>query len=231
MVVPNSWSKPLSMKPSSLNKQLNDVMFGNTLIDYNLDVSEFFNVGVVTSTFLLRKDGIGAATRFLVSKHQDLAQKILTDAEDCFICADETPWRRFPVSDTPSKNAKFPIRMKKKIAYSEFDDPVRRLPKLIFPRELGYYVFADDVGEYGFNNQGRAMIFETASQVKSAFSFFDSQIVRWIVRTFSWTPQSDFVLLSMIRRPVFDRVFNDEDILNHFNLTKIEQAQIKAALK
>ena len=137
MVVPNSWSKPLSLKPNSLNKQLNDVMFGNTLLDYNLDVSSFFNVGVVTSTFILCKDGISSTPKFLVTKHKDIASKILNEIAPRFICADETPWRRLPVSDVASTKMTFPIRMKKKIAYSEFDDSVRSIPKLIFPRELG----------------------------------------------------------------------------------------------
>jgi hypothetical protein len=231
MVVPNSWSKPLSPKPNSANKRLNDILFGNTLVAYDLDVSRYFSVGVVPSTFHIIKDGAETETKFLVTKHQSLATKFLASPEDRFVCGDETPWRRLPTLPEATAKAQVPIRMKKSIGYSTFDDPVRFAPKIIFPRELGYYVFQDELGKFGFNNQSRALLLSSKEEVKSAFSFFDSSVVRWIVRNFSWTPQTDFILLSMIRLPKFDRVFTEAEIYKHFKLTGAEVNIVKATLK
>lgn len=231
MVVPNSWSKPLSSKPNSTNKRLNDVLFGNTLVSYDLDVSRYFSVGVVPSTFHIIKDGAESESKFLATKHQSLAAKFLDSPEDRFVCADETPWRRLPTLSEATAKAQVPIRMKKSIGYSTFDDPIRFTPKIIFPRELGYYVFQDELGKFGFNNQSRALLLSSKEEVKSAFSFFDSSVVRWIVRNFSWTPQTDFILLSMIRLPKFDRIFTEAEIYKHFKFTDAEVNIMKATLK
>lgn len=227
LVVPNSWTKPLSDAPSSLNKALNSAIFGNTLVGFDLDTTRYFNVGVVTSYFIIRKSG-EETFKFLFPRFHSTAIKILGVAQELFISADTTVWKRFPVN----QSGKTPIRMKKGIQYSDLDDEsLRRSPKVIIPREIGYYVFNDAEGQFGFNNQARAMICASRQEAESAFSVFNSKLIRWVMKNLSWTPQTDFNLLSMIKMPKLNHIWTDAELYEYFGLTQEEIDLIESTVK
>lgn len=220
-VVPTSWTQPLSDKPSAMNKRTNDIMFGNSLLKCDLDSSKYFNVGVDISSFILIKDGNQSVKKYLF-KHQfaKIEKAIITAPQkDRFVNADTTVWGRKEVSSTKNSEFKFPICTKKGLVYSNLDDKFIRLqPKVIMPRDLGYYPCDDSLGKYGFYWQARAHCFDTTEEAASAFSFYNSTLVRWIVKNMSWVPQTDYTLLSMLKLPTFDRIWTDVALFAYYGL-------------
>ncbi len=232
MVLPTTWTQPLSKKPSDINKAVNDIMFGNSMMWTNLNVNSFFNVGINISAFVLRKDGIAALKKFMIlNDFNNMSSKILgSEDENLFVNADSTAWKRLPVSNTKTKEFKYKIMGKKGISYSNIKNDIADNPKVIIPRELGYFVVLDTEG-CGFNNQSRAKICSSVDEALSVFSFYNSKIVRFVMKHYSWVPQTDFNLLSMIKTPKFNKEFTDAELYKFFKLTKEEINHIEGKSK
>jgi hypothetical protein len=233
MIIPTTWTQPLSNKPSEINKAVNDIMFGNSILWSNLNVNSFFNVGINISAFVLKKDNINNIKKFLiVNDFKDMSAKILSVPNDkLFVNADSTIWKRLPTSSVKTSTFKNKIMGKKGIMFSDVqDDVLAKSPKVIIPRELGYFVLLDTEG-CGFNNQSRAKICSSKNEAKSVYSFYSSNVVKFVMKTYSWVPQTDFNLLSMIKTPKFDKVFSNDDVYKHFNLTQEEIDYIESNVK
>jgi hypothetical protein len=233
MVLPTTWTQPLSNKPAEINKTVNDIMFGNTILWSNLNVNSFFNVGINISAFILKKDNVPNIKKFLVvNDFNNMSSKILGAPNDkIFVNADSTIWKRLPTSSVETSIFKNKIMGKKGIMFSSVQDAsIAKSPKVIIPRELGYFVLLDTDG-CGFNNQARAKICSSKKEAKSVYSFYSSNVVKFVMKSYSWVPQTDFNLLSMVKTPTFDKVFSNDDVYKHFNLTQAEIDYIEANAK
>jgi len=221
MIVPNSWIKPLSNEPSSNSKKLNSFIFNNEIVHTNLDTREYFNVSVITSYFVICANGKkNSDTNWFSTRPKDITDKLFSKIEKRFVSADETPWKRFKAVSCMTEDFKFPIKAKKGIMYSQYDDKkLRTAPKVIITRDLGYFVLEDNAGEFGFYWQARAYICQTEFEAKSAYSFFSSEYIKTIMKRFQWTPQTDFILLSMLKLPKFDKIFSNSDIEDFYGVS------------
>ena len=111
--------------------------------------------------------------------------------------------------------------------YTDVDDPVRLKSKIIFPREFGYNVYVDTSGQYALPQQAESIITDKSEEI---FSYFNSKIIRFIMKECSWVPQSDFYLLRLIPK-VEDKIWTDEELYNHFKLTHSEIDLIEKTTK
>ena len=231
-LTPTSWTRPITPSSNSSTISINRIMFGNTLLYTDFSASKFFDVGVNISAWVLKKDNKEHKRNFIFSLYPEIADKIVNEFEDRFVNADTTVWGRKSTSKISNSEFCIPILKKKDLEYSNVDDEhLRKALKIIFLRELGYYPKLDNFGEYGFNWQSRAFICNDQNELLNAWDFFNSKLIKWVMKNLSWTPQCDFVLLSMIKLPDFALPFNNEDLYKFYNLSESEIMLIESSIK
>lgn len=235
LITPASWGKPLSNAASKLNRDIASVFFGNSRLWTNMNVNEFFNVGVQISAFIVKKDGIVAARDWeVVDKEvESIASKIIGDTDlTRFVDADKTVWKRHPDSKEKTDSFCVPILGKNKVTFSNRDDAwLRSKIKAVIPRVLGYSPQYDEKGEFGFNFNSHAWLCTSHDELLAVKSLLESKVVRFAIKRISWTPQTDFPLLKRLRLPTPHKVFTDQELYAHFNLTQDEIDLIEATVK
>lgn len=234
-VTPSSWSKPLTTNPSKLNQQINSILFNNSMLYLNINTSRYFNVGVQTSAWIIKKDSQSRGINWQTNNPalQTFAEKILGEPDQAlFLDADKTVWKRLPDSKVKSDTHTVPVLGKNRVTFSNVDDVIlRQTPKVIIPRVLGYAPQFDFKGEYGFNFNSHAVLCKSTEEVEAAKSILTSKIVRWSLKHLSWTPQTDFSMLKMMRLPSLKVSMSDAELYAHFDLDQAEIDLIEKGVK
>ena len=236
-VIPTSWTKPVRSTVRGEDKKLSEVVRNNTIIDYNLDVNEYFNVGIDISTICIKKDGISNDFVFL---HNDkigssILKKLIDSNYDKLNLTHyaNTPWNRGIVRKK-TQSSVYPVKLiegRDKFSYCAEDDLIlRNKHKIHIPRVFGFN-FIPDAGECGLGYQAECILLEDNEILESAMSFFESKLIKVILKNIKWIPQADYSVLEMLPRLDYTIRYTDLDLYSIFNLTQEEINYIENAVK
>lgn len=237
LVIPTSWTKPVRSTIKGEDKELSIIVRSNTILDYDLDVNKYFNVGIDISTITLKKDGLDNNFVFL---HKDtigssIFTKLINSKHDRLKLLHyvNTPWNRGIVRkqvQTNQHNIKL-IEGFNKFSYCTEDDIILRSKnKIHIPRVFGFN-FIPDAGECGLGYQAECIVLCDNETLESAMSFFDSALVKTILKNVKWIPQADYSVLEMFPKLDYDHVYSSTELYTIFSLTQEEIEYVENAVK
>jgi len=236
-VIPTSWTKPVRSTVRGEDKKLSEIVRNNTILDYNLNVNEHFNVGINISTVTLLCDKKPNGMDFM---HQDVLGssifKKLINSEHPrleLLHYAKTPWNR-GITRKKQMDETYNIKLvegKNKYSYCNVDDiSIRGLNKIHIPRIFGFN-FIPDAGEFGLGYQAECILLKESENLDSAMSFFNSNLITKLLKCVKWIPQADYSVLEMLPRLNYNVNYSDSDLYNIFNLTQEEINYIENAIK
>jgi hypothetical protein len=250
-VTPDSWSAPTYDLMGS-----RESLFTDYYMKYNLlhvDFDKHFNVGVNTSTILLQKNNKYKHTtiksngeikkidlrnfNFIPKDLCDLSlsihSKILKSNENDNKI--KMRWTKPVTSNKVNeiKNAEFKYEIidhytYKPIRYGKNKDIDMNRKKLLFPYVGEYQVILDEKGIYGAKPQVSILF---TDDVNSAFSFYNSKLIHYIMNKNKWTQYLLTQILNYIKTPKFDRQWTDKQLYKYFKLSQEEINLIESQTK
>jgi Eco57I restriction-modification methylase len=230
-VIPSSWAKPVEGKALAANAAINDLMFNHKILEVSFDGSKYFpSVGIDISWFVLQKTRIAEQNVFVRSEaFGEILKKVNAKGKMINLrSANETAYKPHSGRKIDESKPKFAVLYHRPGQYTNIDDPVRKLKKVVFPRRFGYDALADVHGEYALPE---SCAFIEHDGPTTALTWFKSKIVRSLMKVLSFTPQTDFALLKSIKAPSLSTVWTDEMLYKHFNLTQDEIDLIERTVK
>lgn len=236
-LIPASWTKPVRSTVRGEDKKLSEVVRNNTILDYNLDVNEYFNVGINISYITLLCDGKPNGMDFMHSDKlgSSILKKLINSKHNRLdlLHYTETPWNRGidrKKEEDESYNIKL-IEGPNKYTYCNVDDiNIRTLNKIHIPRTFGFN-FIPDAGNCGLGYQAECIILKESENLNSAMSFFNSKLINKLLKSVKWIPQADYSVLEMLPRLDYTINYTDVDLYSIFNLTQDEIDYIENAVK
>lgn len=230
-VTPVSWSKPTRGIARGTDADLQNVMFGNTILYTNMDTSNHFpSVGVSTSAWVLRKDSIAHTNVYTPDAVKTaILNKLPSDNKIKLTKYTDTKFTRgiTRVSE-PTPKYKVPCAEKTGVfSYTDIDDiSFRTKTKIHIPRNFGYDFIADN-GEYGLGYQAECLVLNDNETIDGAMSYLTSKLVKFILSYKAWIPQPDYALVELLPRVDFSKVWSDDELYAHFGLTDEEVAYVE----
>lgn len=247
LVIPDSWTAPTYDLMGSRESIFNDYFKKYNLTYVNFDVKKYFNgVGITPSVFLLKKSDDYTFTEVETSDNKinlNLSQmkfipkdtnaislsihnKILTNIENSNTI--KMRWSsdvlNIKTSDIQNDIFKYKVidhHTYKPIRYGNLEDKDYNRIKLLFPYVGKYQVIKDD-GVYGAKPQVSILFLNTKTELQSAYSFYSSKLITFVMDSNKWTQYLLTQILNFIKTPSFDVVYTESDLYELFNLTQEE---------
>ena len=227
-VTPVSWSGPSRGLEKGNDKDLRRILFGNTMLAYNMDTREFFDVSVHTGYAVLKMDGNKSKSQYipLNQKTGDILNKVTQSNLPKVKLKRylDTVWNRgIDRLDNPTATHTVPTMEGAFFKYTNIDDSkLRAKDKIHIPRLIGPTKFYPDQGQWALGYQAEAIILNTGETLNGAMSYFESKLIKFILKEAEWTPYTDYSLISLLPNVGFNTVWGDESLYQLFNLTKTE---------
>jgi hypothetical protein len=114
----------------------------------------------------------------------------------------------------------------KPIRYGNVKDRDTDRMKLLFPY-VGKYQVIKDNGIYGAKSQVSVIFLNTEIELNSAYSFYSSKIISFVINSNKWTQYLLTQILNFIKTPEFNTLYTDEFLYKFYNLTEEEISYIE----
>ena len=134
---------------------------------------------------------------------------------------ERTKTHRYPVFDHHSNND---------IRWSDIKDNDFETPKFLISYIGKYKCLLDAEGQMNAKRQVSVRFFQPGEDPESVRSFYDSELIHFVMNSNKWTQYLLSQILNYIPHPPFDRVYGDEDVYDHFELTQAERDYVKSVV-
>ena len=251
LIIPNSVFGPAYDMMGSRRSFFNDDFKKRNLIHANLDVKRHFrNVGVSPVYFILENSDEYSLTELDAADGPmkvDIGNMIFIPHDSSAIsmavherimCA-ETNERPFKMrwtgdirmmeenaQDVESETHRFPVfcyHSNNGILWSDRKDRDFHRRKILVSYVGHYKCHADGEGCMNAKCEVSVRFLADSEDAESAESFYDSELIHWLMNSNRRTQFQQTRLLNHIRPPAFDKIMTDEDVFVHYGLTERER--------
>lgn len=247
-IIPDSWTAPTYDLMGSRKSIFNDYFKKYNLIYINFNVKKYFaGVGTDPSAFVLKKDSNYLTTSVITPSEKfnidvtntsfitrdvnsialSIHEKVLNQNENNRLC--KMRWTKNVTSikteNEKSKEYCHPFvdhHAGKPLRWANTLDPDALKRKILIPYVGKYQCIIDSNGELGARESVSVLFLNDNETYESANSFFNSKLVTYIMNTNKWTQYVLSQIINYIPINDYTKVWTDNELYAHFNLTQEE---------